>query len=268
MELELWSYTFRHCGLVDLARAAAAAGFRWITATPEQIASEAMEPAELRRRVEAQGVGFSAIDGLVTALPGSPHFRSDDKPDLRTCLTLATSVGAGVINLVHVGGGPTPVDALAAAFAQACRMAAEEGVRLTIEFLPGTGIPDIGACAAVVSAAGHPSGSILLDSWHFARGGSTLADLTPDVAAMVGAIQLADRSPEQDREPYVPMRGRKMPGEGALPLGEMVARVLSHHPSLPVGVEVLSDEMDALGPFEGARLLAARCRSVLSDVAG
>jgi sugar phosphate isomerase/epimerase len=259
--LELWSYTFRASTLVDLAAAAGAAGFRWITATPDQVAREGLAPGELRKRVEDRGVGFSAIDGLVSVLPGTPCYRKPGSGTLRDCLDLATALGARTVNLVHIGGAPTPIDALAEAFAAACDTARAEGIGLAIEFLPGTGIPDIGTCAAVVRAAGAANGSILFDSWHFARGGGTLADLDPGTAALVGALQFADRSPEQDLHPYVPMRGRKIPGDGALPLVEIVRRILAHRPDLPVGVEVLSEEMDALGPAEGARRLAAACRS-------
>lgn len=261
--LELWSYTFRDAKLVDLAAAAGAAGFRWITATPDQIRREGLPLADLRALAEDHGVGFSAIDGLVSALPGAPGYDDPDADSLDEVLQVAAELGAGLINLVHIGGQPTPIPALAEAFATSCRTAGERGMRLAIEFLPGTGIPDIATCAAVVSMASEPNGSILLDTWHFARGGGTLADLDDATAALIGGLQLADRSPEQDRLPYVPMRGRKIPGDGALPLAEIVRRIHAHHPNLPMGVEVLSDEMDALGPEAGARTLAAACRKLL-----
>ena len=82
-----------------------------------------------------------------------------------------------------------------------------------------------------------------------------LGDLDPPTAALIGAVQLADRSPEQDLEPYIPMRGRKLPGDGALPLAEIVRRIHAAHPDIPVGFEILSDEMDALGPYDGARAI-------------
>lgn len=63
-------------------------------------------------------------------------------------------------------------------------------------------------------------------------------------------------------QPYVPMRGRKMPGDGALPLAEIVRRIHAVHPDMPVGVEVLSEEMDALGPTVGAKALATACRGL------
>ena len=179
------------------------------------------------------------------------------------CIHIALATGAGAINLVHIGGAPTPVAELAEGFAGACARAADDGLRLAIEFLPGTGIPDFGTAAAVVRATGAANGSVLLDSWHFARGGGTLADLDPESVALIGGVQLSDRSPEQDAEPYVPRRDRKFPGDGALPLAEIVRRVTAAHPELPIGVEVLSDEVDALGPEAGAEHLATTLRAVV-----
>lgn len=261
--LELWSYTFREASLVDLAAAAGAAGFSWITATPQQVAREALHSATLRARVEASGVGFSAIDGLCSALPGTPLYRKPGEPTLEECLTLAKALGAPLVNLVHIGGGPTPLEALAGAFAEACRVASDRGIALAIEFLPGTGIPDLATCANVVRQSGVNNGGVLLDTWHFARGGGTLDALDSATAALVSALQISDRSPDQDREPYVPMRGRKVPGDGALPLAEIVRRVRTANPAIRLGVEVLSNEMDALGPIAGARRLADACRPLL-----
>jgi sugar phosphate isomerase/epimerase len=269
-ELELWSYTFRHTSLPDLATAAAAAGFGAVTLTPDLFVRSGGDAAELGARVADAGVRVTFVDGLCTALPGTPPaatgdgtFRDPREATLDDCIHIAHSTGAGAINLVHIGGTATPVPELAEAFAHACARAAEDGLRLAIEFLPGTGIPDLPTAVAIVQEADAPNGSVLFDSWHFARGGGTLADLVPGAVAVIGALQLSDRSPDQDAEAYVPRKGRKLPGDGALPLAEMIARVTGAHPGLPVGAEVLSDEIDAMGLVEGTKRIAAALRQVV-----
>jgi sugar phosphate isomerase/epimerase len=269
-ELELWSYTFRHTSLPDLATAAAAAGFGAVTLTPDLFVRSGGDAAELGARVADTGVRVTFVDGLCTALPGTPPAVAGDRTFTRPheatlddCIHIARATGAGAINLVHIGGTATPVPELAEAFARACARAAEDGIRLAIEFLPGTGIPDLPTAVAVVREAGAPNGSVLFDSWHFARGGGTLADLVPGAVAVIGALQLSDRSPEQDGEAYVPRKGRKLPGEGALPLAEMIGRVTAVHPDLPVGAEVLSDEVDELGLVEGTKRIAIALRQVV-----
>lgn len=263
VDLELWSYTFRETPIVDLAAVAGKAGFRSITATPAQIAATGLAPAELRSRIEAEGVVMSAIDGLCSALPGTPLYRKPGEPTLEECLATAKALGVPTVNLVHIGGEPTPIAALAEAFATACARAAEEGVNLAIEFVPGTGIPDMRTCLEVVRAADAANGGVCLDTWHYSRSGGTLEELTPEVMHWVLAFQVADRSPEQDLQPYVPMRGRKLPGDGALPLAEIVRRLRAVRPEVPLGAEILSDQMDALGPQAGALRLAEACRGLL-----
>lgn len=262
VELELWSYTFRHSTLPELAAAAADAGFAAVTLTPELFHRSGGDGARLQTQVEDLGVRVTFVDGLCTALPGTDLPPGEATID--DCIHIAHETGARAINLVHVGGVPTPVPELADAFRRACERAATEGLRLAIEFLPGTGIPDFATAAAIVRAAGVDNGSVLLDTWHFARGGGTLADLDAATMALVGGLQISDRSPEQDAEPYVPRRGRKLPGDGALPLAEIVRRVHDAHPDLAVGAEVLSDEVDALGLEQGCRAIADALRVVVA----
>jgi sugar phosphate isomerase/epimerase len=273
-ELELWSYTFRHASLPELAAAAATAGFDAVTLTPDLFVRSGGDAADLGARVADTGIRVTFVDGLCTALPGTPPatardrtFKHPHEATLDDCIHIARATGAGAINLVHIGGDATPVPQLAEAFARACARAAEDGLRLAIEFLPGTGIPDLATAVAVVRAAGAPNGSVLFDSWHFARGGGTLADLDAEAVAVIGALQLSDRSPDQDAEPYVPRRGRKLPGDGALPLTEMIARVTAAHPDLPVGAEVLSEEVDELGLLAGAPRIATALRQVVDAAA-
>jgi sugar phosphate isomerase/epimerase len=262
-ERELWSYTFRRSNLVELAAAAAQAGFDCVTLTTRLFERSGGDGTDLRARVEEHGVRVTFVDGLATALPGTDLPPGEATID--DCIHIAHSTGAGAINLVHLTGRPMPLAAMADAFGRACERAQREDLRLAIEFIPETGIPDFATAAAIVREAGHSSGSVLVDTWHLARGGDRLEDLTDDDIALVGGVQLSDRSPDQDDEPYVARKGRKIPGEGALPLGEFVARVRTAHPDLPIGVEVLSDEVDALGLEAGAPRLAASLEPLLRD---
>ena len=260
---ELWSYTFRRSNLLELAAAAAAADFDCVTLTTRLFDRSGGDAANLRARVEDHGVRVTYVDGLATALPGTDLPPGEATID--DCIHIAHATGAGAINVVHMTGRPMPLAEMADAFGRACERAEREDLRLAIEFIPETGIPDFATAAAIVREAGHPRGSVLVDSWHLARGGGRLDDLTDDDVALVGGVQLSDRSPEQDAEPYVARKGRKLPGDGALPLAEFTARVRAARPDLPIGVEVLSDEIDELGIDEGARRLAASLDAVLPD---
>jgi sugar phosphate isomerase/epimerase len=260
---ELWSYTFRRSTLPELAAAASAAGFDCVTLTTRLFERSGGDAADLRARVEDHGVRVTFVDGLATALPGTDLPPGEATID--ECIHIAHATGAGAINLVHMTGRPTPLGEMADAFGRACERAEREDLRLAIEFIPETGIRDFATAAAIVREAGHPRGSVLLDTWHLARGGGRLEDLTDDDLALVGGVQLSDRSPEQSSEPYVARKGRKIPGDGALPLTQLTADLRRLHPDLPIGIEVLSDEVDELGLDAGARRLAASLDDLLRE---
>src|SRR6185436_15711053 len=65
-ERELWSYTFRKANLVELAAAAAAAGFACVTLTTRLFDQSGGDGADLRARVEDHGVRVTCVDGLAT----------------------------------------------------------------------------------------------------------------------------------------------------------------------------------------------------------
>lgn len=262
-ERELWSYTFRRSSLPELAAAAAAAGFDCVTLTTRLFDRSGGDTGDLRARVEDHGVRVTFVDGLATALPGTDLPPGEATID--DCIHIAHATGAGAINVVHMTGRPMPLAEMGDAFGRACERADREDLRLAIEFIPDTGIPDFATAAAIVREAGHPKGSVLVDTWHLARGGGRLEDLTDVDIALIGGVQLSDRSLNQGAEPYVARKGRKIPGDGALPLVDFAARLRAAHPELPIGIEVLSDEVDELGLDAGTRRLAASLDALLRD---
>lgn len=249
--------------LVELAEAAGGAGFRYITARAKHFADHASGVSVLRRRIEECGVKVSVIDGLRTALPGMPD--DPNLPRVMDYVRMAHTVGASCINVLHYGGTPQPIELLAEALSRVCRTAAAEGLDLCVEFIPGTGIPDLKTCLAILQLAGESNAGVLLDSWHFARSGGKPGDIDPQTAKLIRSVQLSDRTPDQDLIPYTPMSGRKIPGRGTLPLAQMIAPVLAAHPELPIGAEVISDEMEAMDFEDAARTLGRSLREVIGE---
>jgi sugar phosphate isomerase/epimerase len=132
-----------------------------------------------------------------------------------------------------------------------------------VEFLPGTGIPDLPTALELVRAVGADNLGIVLDSWHLARSGGSPALLDAGAAACIGALQLSDRTRAQILQPYRPMSGRLLPGDGELALVDLLRRVFAAHPDVPVGIEVISDDMRALSASQAASAAAASLRRLL-----
>jgi sugar phosphate isomerase/epimerase len=254
-ELELCCMTVRQASLPELIGLAAANGFTSTTTTTRLYERAGVTDAELRTRLDDAGVRIGYIDGLSSPLPGTPDGASE-----QTCFDMADALGTSAVNVVHFRGPPVPFAEMADAVGPLAERAADRGIRLLLEFLPGTGIPDFPTACALARSAGPDRVGVMLDTWHLARSGGGPELLTADAAALVGGLQISDRRRSQDAEPELTMGGRYLPGQGELPLVEIVGPVLAAHPALPIGIEVINDELRAMSPLAAA--------SVAGDAAG
>jgi sugar phosphate isomerase/epimerase len=259
VSLELCSWTVRQASLPELIDLAGRHGFASITTTAKLYARAGLPDSEIRRRLDDAGVTVGYIDGLASPLPGTPEGVTE-----RECFAMAEALGAPAVNVVHFNGSPVPFPQMVDALAGLAGRAGERGLRILIEFLPGTGIPDFPVALELIRTIGDDHAAVMLDTWHLARSGGGPAMLVGDAPGLVGGIQVSDRTAAQDAQPYVPMSGRLMPGYGDLPLLDILAPVLDTHPTLAVGIEVLNDELRS-EPAEQAAAGAGRALRSLVD---
>ena len=90
--------------------------------------------------------------------------------------------------------------------------------------------------------------------------------IVDEVPRLVGALQVSDRRYEQDSQPYVPMSGRYLPGDGELPLVEILRPVLDARPDLAVGIEVANDALTEMSPADAAAVAAASVRNLIASI--
>ena len=179
---------------------------------------------------------------------------------------IADAVGARSLNAIDVFGGDWTVDAAAAAFAGLCDRAAEHGLLVHVEFLPWSRIPDVATAWEIVRMADRPNGGVLVDAWHFFRGGRDDAALRAVPGDRVLALQFDDGpvAPEADL-PAAALHDRVLPGAGELDLRGLVRTLREIGAVAPVGVEVFSDELHALDPREIGRQAGHALRALLAD---
>jgi sugar phosphate isomerase/epimerase len=257
--LELCCMTVRQATLPELIAVAVGAGFDSLTATPFLVAKACPPLADLRRRCDDAGVTIGYIDGLCSPLPGTPEGVTEER-----CFAMAEGLGAPAVNVVHFGGHPVPFAQMADALGALAERAARRGLQILIEFLPDTGIPDLTVALRLARAVGQGNLRVMLDTWHLARTGGGPSQLGGDAAALIGGVQVSDRRSVQDTLPYVPMSGRYLPGAGELPLRAILGPVVAAHPDLPIGVEVINDELLALPAAGAASAAATALRNLLA----
>jgi sugar phosphate isomerase/epimerase len=264
---------------VDVAQRA---GFRLITARPyafAQALDTGWTEAALQRCLADAGIAVTMIDALTHALPGMrPVSELDagvqrrlppdvlDPPDEPTCFRAATVLGASIVNVTHYMGRAVPVAELADALRGVARRAAALDLRLSLEFFPDSGLPDIHVAQSVIDACGEANVGLLLDVFHLDRSGGTVDDVHALPPGAIAGIQLSDRTRPAPGAVHVPLGGRLLPGEGELPLRAIVEAGLENSPDATVDIEVLNDELRNLPPDDAAAQLAAAATAWRADI--
>jgi sugar phosphate isomerase/epimerase len=268
----------RHVPFAERVAAASDAGFRAVSLWGRDYQAardEGLSDGDLRAMLADHGLEVAELDPAWWWLPGAadvhipPEVDSLDvfrfgEPEL---FAVADAVGARSVNAVDVFGGDWTVDDAAEAFAGLCARAAEHGLLVHLEWLAWSRIPHLTAALDIVRTAGAPNGGLNVDAWHAVRTGTSVDDLRALPGEVVLAVQLDDGPAEAEADLMrATLHDRALPGDGDFPLPGLVGALREIGCTAPVGVEVFSDELHALGAHEAARRAAAATRSVLGGV--
>jgi sugar phosphate isomerase/epimerase len=262
--------TVHQAGLLETIELAARYGFPTLQVPPDiyfDCVDQAVDAKAMRRRLTDAGVRVRVVDGITGGLPGMPSEpivfkgRPMRRFDAETCLEVADAIEAPIVNISHFLADPAPREQTVEAIGQACRDAARTGVAIALEFVPNTPIPDLRTAQAIAAACGEPNCLVHLDTWHLARSGGTVDAVRALPPNAIGAVQISDRTKPPPGSAYVPMTGRLLPGEGELPLAEIVAAALANSPDTTIEVEVFSEELANLSADAAAARTAQAVRA-------
>jgi sugar phosphate isomerase/epimerase len=245
---------------LTLVRAAAAAGFRWIGVTlwepggePDDLCSD----TALRRSMQTQLAcsGVSVRDMGVVVL--SPHL---DLSPVHRMIEAGRALDAErllVMNRDDTAGSA------AAGLSAVCEAAAPAGITVAVEFAPYTCTPDLPAALELLSATGRSDVGLVLDVLHLYRSGGSAEQLSGLDRDVVHLLQLCDARavpPPRDQLRVEALTDRLYPGEGDLPLLEIVQTL----PGIPITVEAPVARDAGRTPQERAIRAAAATRALLS----
>jgi sugar phosphate isomerase/epimerase len=269
-DLVLCSGTLLQASFREKLEAARAGGFAAVTLWPHDYsrARAGASDAELRRMLADHGLQVADLDPLLTWLPGeaelaarSPAGAASEEDFYR----IADALGGTSLNLAQAFGRSVDRARAAEALAGVAERAARHGLQVTLEFLPWSGIPDAAAAWEIVRRADHPGATLMVDTWHHFRGGCDTAQIRAIPGAKLGGIQLNDAPALPDEDLVAEsMRGRLLPGEGDIPLVEILRAIRSTGTRAPLGVEVFSEKLDALPPAEVGQRAGNAARRVLA----
>jgi len=255
--------------------AASAAGFDGVSLWGRDYRAardEGLSDADMRSMLESHGLALGEIDPAWWWLPGAGdvHIPAElDTLDVfrfgeAEIFAIADALGARSLNAVDVFGGDWDTERAAEAFAGLCARATEHGLLVHIEWLSWSKIPDLRTALEIVQLAKAPNGGLNVDAWHFVRAGVDLEELRKVPGELVTAVQLDDGPVEPEENlMHATLHERALPGEGEFDLAGILGALDEIGAAAPIGVEVFSDDLHALGPAESARLAAAAAREVL-----
>jgi 4-hydroxyphenylpyruvate dioxygenase len=275
--LTLWFGSVLPFGLEQRLETAVAGGFSGMSVTPMDLLAwerEGMTRPDVRRAFANAGVQVAAIDPLTKWTPRwepPPELSADDVAfcdfETREVLDLAVDLGAGMVSALELLGNEVEPRVGTRAFHALCAEADRLGVRVALEFVPFTGIPDLVDAWELVRDA-PANGGLVVDVWHLFRGPDPERNLDL-LARLPGDRIFAFQLDDAPADAWSDLRAetwnrRRLPGDGAQDVNAVVEAVRMTGAQPLVGPEVLSPETWALPPAELGVLLASSTRRALS----
>jgi len=237
-------------------------GLRLLPAAPGAVAYPLMEDkAALAETLAAgAGTGVGVFDLEIVRL--GAEFRADA---LLPFLETGARLGA---RAMLVAGDDPDEARLTASFAALCEAAAPFGLTADLEFMPWTRVPDARTALRIVAGAGTANGGVLVDALHYARSGSSLADIAAIPRARLHYAQLCDAPAEApgtvEGLVHAARRQRLLPGEGGIDLAGLIGALPR---DLPISVEIPDERRAAeLGAEAWASRALAATQALLARV--
>ena len=146
-----------------------------------------------------------------------------------------------------------------------CDIAKPYDIRVAVEFLPWAGLRDTRMTWEVLRQANCSNGGLLLDTFHYFKGGSQIDDLREVPTEKIFLVHLDDAPDLPIHSKEMCMNHRVFPGEGIFPLGQFLdVLLLEKRYKDWIVLEVLNKENQNIDYVETAKKGKNSLEEVLS----
>jgi 2-keto-myo-inositol isomerase len=129
-------------------------------------------------------------------------------------------------------------------FGAVCNVTAAHGVRVALEFVGTAGeMKDLRSARRLIEAAGSPNGGVLLDTFHFFLGGSTLDDLAGMTDERLFLVHVSDAMAVSREKLSTFHDFRTFPGDGVIDFAPLRERLDRMGYRGAVSLEIWNQEM-------------------------
>lgn len=248
--------TIRPANLSEKIRLAGEAGFRAIEPWYDDVDAYVQTGGTLETlRAELNRAGLAVVSMIAVMgwIGCSDADRDRQREEAIRRMKLAAALGSPFI-VASPPGGRVDLDRAGRDYRELLEIGREVGVRPAMEFLGFVEhVKDIATAWEIVQRAGDPTGTIVLDFFHMVRGQSTTLDALRRLPAEKIAIVHLDDVPY--RKPFTEMTDgdRVYPGDGDIPLDEMIAALRETGYQGPLSLELFNPEYWAQDPAHVVR---------------
>jgi len=222
---------------------------------------DGLTTADMRMMLDDNGLTLTDVDAYRDWAPpptkDSIEFGpiSSGVPRLE-CLEVCQQLGGSTIIAVHLTDAPLDEDRDVEAFAQLCDDAREFGLRIALEFVAFSNVPDVATAMRIVEGAGRDNGGLCVDLWHHARSTYDDAALARIPADKVYTVQICD-APARPEHGLVEeaMYHRQWPGTGDLDITGFLRTLDDLGARASVGVEMYQPSFQDRDPSDVIREL-------------
>lgn len=226
---------------------------------------------DIRAQLAELGLAVSCIEA-VTGWANAPSAGAA-VADAAFTVEMAASFGADNVIAVLLDDDLLDVEQAAENLGAVADLAAAAGMWVCVEYLPWTGIADIGTAWHLIEASGRPNVGFLFDSWHWHRQpggpGAENADVLRSIPGdRIRVFQLCDAEPLAPGAAVADAMGeamsrRPLPGDGVVDHETLFGLfdVIGAQPL--VCPEVFNRELAALGFDECASAIGRATRELL-----
>ncbi len=258
----------------ELVSTAAEAGFEAITLWPN-IWRHArhklgMSLAQMRGLLDAHGLICTDTGAVRDWVPAPARDSTQFGPikgsiPREEFFEVTAALGGSTVVAVHMTDAALDLDRDTESFARLCDDAARYGLRIALEFVPFSQVPNMDTALRIVEGAGRANGGLVLDNWHHAHSGGSLDSLRRLPPERVFTIQISD-SPRHLSRPLVEeaMHHRQWPGQGALDVAGFLHTLDQLGVRCPIGLELYQADFDTQPVSTVMRRLANATRQLLN----
>jgi sugar phosphate isomerase/epimerase len=244
-----------------VAEASAKAGFGSFSLWASFVANVGLKTT--RTILDDAGVGVRVVEAVSKWVYGPEPADKDDEAQL----DLAADLGAEIVSAATLDQA---IDFARAAdgFAAVCQRGADRGMRVAIEFIPFTAIPDLASAWRIVRDSGAGNGGIVLDMvhWYHQPGGPNVELLTQIPADQIHYVQVCDAvpatPPSAGEYMAYAMGGRRPPGEGVVDIPGLLGVLESMGADPYFALEVFNTDL----ANSGAETMARQLRTAASTI--